>query len=474
MSDIISGAYSRVNDAFKSRLREIFTPQRVSDDEVDILTYAYDATRKEFPPEVVVWAQSAVEVSALMKLACECRVPVYPRGGGTGLTGGALAVQGGVLLSLERMSNMEPVDRKNWQVTAEPGIQLAALKSAVQKEGFFFPPDPSSAKSASLGGCLAECAGGLNCVKYGTTKDWVMKVEAVTPTGDIINLGSKARKSVTGFNLLPLLIGSEGTLAVITKATLRLIPNPTERATFIALFDSVSESANAVQAMLYSGVTPCALEMIDRVSLEAANKHVQDGNMPVVEALLLVETDGRDRETVFDDLRVLMEICRQEGATEIQEAHSDEERLKLWGIRKSLSPAMYAMAPLKTNEDISVPISEYPAMLEKAYQIAKKYDVLTLCFGHVGDGNIHVNFMSHNENDPDVYAAVDELFRAAVAHEGSISGEHGIGITKAPYLHYELGIREQEILREIKNIFDPHHILNPGKLALNEPARRTE
>ncbi len=445
-------------------LHRVFPKTRISDDPIDLMTYAYDATHHQYPPQVVVWPETAQEISAVMKLACIYKTPVYPRGGGTGQTGGALALEGGILLSMERMASIRKIDTENRLVTAQAGIPLGDLKLAVQKEGLFYPPDPSSAKTATLGGTLAECAGGLNCVKYGITKDWIQSVEAVLPTGEIIHLGSKARKNVVSFNLVQLLIASEGILAVITEATLRLIPYPAHRSTFIALFGSATDSAQAVRAILGSGTLPCALEFIDRLSLEAANAHNPEAGLPIAEALLLIETDGMNPGDVQEDKQNLIDICRSKGAVSITEAGNNQERERLWDIRRSLSPAMFAKAPFKTNEDICVPIASFPTIVNKAYQIGEKYGIFTLCFGHAGDGNLHVNFMSHNERDPQVEKAVEELFRETVALEGSISGEHGIGITKAPYLSYEMGEREQQLLLDIKRVFDPHNILNPGKI----------
>jgi len=447
-------------------LRLILAPERVSDEPVDRLTYAYDATRKQYPPQAVLWPETAQEIAAILRLAGGRGIPVYPRGGGTGLTGGSLATRGGMVLSLERMTAIRNVDKSNRLVTVQAGIPLGELKTALQKQGFFYPPDPSSAKTATLGGTLAECAGGLNCVKYGTTKDWVQAVEAVLPTGEIIHIGSKARKSVVGYNLLQLLIGSEGTLAVITEATLRLLPFPPHRGTFIALFDSVTDSARAVQRMLDSGAVPCAIEFIDRRSLEAVNAYRQDAGLPVVEALLLVEADGYDSSRVEEETHTFAALCRECGATRITQAQSAQERERLWDIRRSLNPAMYAQAPFKTNEDICVPLSEIGAMLDAAYAIGNKYEIATLCFGHAGDGNIHVNFMTHEEEDSRVDSAVAELFERTVALGGSISGEHGIGITKAPFLELELGKRERQLLLDIKKLFDPMNILNPGKMNL--------
>ncbi|MBD3266160.1 FAD-binding protein [bacterium] len=461
-----SKEYRTVDKEILKRLQTIFPRDRVSQNEVDLLTYAYDATKKQYLPQVVVWPETAEEIAALFKLATETHIPVYPRGAGTGMTGGALALRGGILFSLERMNKILELDEKNRLITAQAGVVLETLKQYAQQHGLFYPPDPSSKKTASLGGTLAECAGGLNCVKYGTTKDWVQSARVVLPTGEIVKLGTKARKNVVGYNFLQLFIGSEGTLGVFSEATLRLIPYPPHRATFIALFNAVNDSALAVQRMLESGTTPCALEFIDRVSLEAANSHVQDRTLPVVDALLLVEVDGFQQDEVGRDSHHLSEICREAGAHEITMADNKEERESLWDIRRSLSPSMYAKAPYKTNEDICVPIAEYPHLLKEAYAIAERHNVLTLCFGHAGDGNIHVNFMSHKEKDPDVEQAVDELFQAVVRLGGSISGEHGIGITKQPFLAYELGEKERSMIADLKHMFDPAHILNPDKIVL--------
>ncbi|MBZ0256984.1 FAD-binding oxidoreductase [bacterium] len=457
-------AYHTINDDDVRALKHIFGPDRASKQPEDLLTYSFDATRQEYLPQAVVWAENEEEIGALMRLANERRFPVYPRGGGTGFTGGALPLKGGVVLSLERMSAITELDEANRFVSAQPGIALGELKTYLQSKGLFYPPDPSSAKTASLGGSLAECAGGLNCVKYGVTKDWVQSIRAVLPNGEIIKVGTKARKNVVGYNLLPLIIGSEGTLAIITEATLRLVPYPPRRQAFVALFDSVSAAMDAVQAILMSGVTPSALEFIDRRCLEAANRYLKDKQMPIAEALLLIECDGFDEQRIQDEISLLIQAANQCGAQEIHPAQSDEERMALWSIRKNLSPAMHAIAPFKTNEDICVPISEIQAILHEAYAIGEKYKIATLCFGHAGDGNLHVNFMTHNEHDPNIEAAVAELFHAAIQRNGSISGEHGIGVTKAPYLEMEMGTTVKNLLQDFKTMFDPNNILNPDKI----------
>ena len=455
--------YKTIEQSDIQSLQSYLSTDRVSTDSVDVMTYSYDASQKQYPPQAVVWVESTDEVSNVLKYANENKIPVYARGGGTGLTGGALPVHGGIALATSKMDKLLKIDAENNYIEAEVGIVLGDLKNHLQEQGLFFPPDPSSAKTAQLGGCLAECAGGLNCVKYGTTKDWVLGIEAVLPTGEIIQSGANVRKSVVGYNLTQLFIGSEGTLGVISKATLRIIPYPKHRATFIALYDSIQEAAQSSVDILQSGILPMALEYIDRPCLEAVNSFKQGANMPMAEALLLIETDGYDQERVNSELQVLQEICRKNGATEIKPSDSDEERAHLWSVRKSLSPAMHAKAPYKTNEDICVPITKLPEILEKTYAIGKKADIPTLCFGHAGDGNIHVNFMTHTQHDPVIEKAVHDLFYATVESGGSISGEHGIGVTKAPFIHLEIGENERALHKRVKQLFDPNNIMNPGK-----------
>ncbi|MDP8244593.1 MAG: FAD-binding oxidoreductase [Candidatus Hinthialibacter antarcticus] len=459
-------SYNPISNDIMRALQAIFGPERASNQPEDLLTYSFDATRQEFPPQAVVWAESEDEICALMRLANEHHFPVYPRGGGTGFTGGALPVHGGVVLSLEHMDAIVELDEANRFVTVQSGMALGELKTQLLAKGLFYPPDPSSAKTATVGGSLAECAGGLNCVKYGVTKEWVQSVRAVLPNGEAVQVGTKARKNVVGYNLLPLLIGSEGTLAVITEATLRLVPYPPHRQAFVALFDSVAAAIDSVQRILMSGVTPSALEFIDRRCLEAANQYLKDKRMPVADALLLVECDGFDPQRIQDEQNTLIQVSKDCGAQEIHPAQSEEERMALWSIRKNLSPAMHAIAPFKTNEDICVPISEIQGILQDAYEIGDRYKIATLCFGHAGDGNLHVNFMTHNEHDPNIEAAVAELFKATIKRQGSISGEHGIGVTKAPYLEMEVGTTVKNMLIELKKMFDPNNILNPDKIVV--------
>ncbi|MFH1738180.1 MAG: FAD-linked oxidase C-terminal domain-containing protein [bacterium] len=460
-----------ITQELATELRSFLGAEGISTDELDLVTYAYDATRKNYPPWAVVWPTETAQVSRIMRIATRERIPVYPRGSGSGMTGGALPTQGGIVLSLERMNRIIKIDTANRTVTAQPGVFLGELKSAVQEKGLFYPPDPSSAKIASLGGTLAECAGGLNCVKYGTTKDYIMSVEAVLPDGDVIHLGSRARKNVSGYNLLQLLVGSEGTLAIITQATVRLVPYPPYRSTFLAVFDSVEKAGQAVVSVLNGPVVPSALEFMDRVSLECVSAYMSVDTIPIAEAVLLGEVDGFTPDAVSRDAKTVGEICQQGGARTVQQASDRNDRESLWELRRNLSPSMHKKARVKQNEDISVPLAEFPGLLRDVYEIAARHGVTVICFGHAGDGNLHVNFMSDTEDDPAVHRGIVDVFKRTVDLGGSISGEHGIGITKAEFLPLEWGERELGLIRDVKKVFDPLDVLNPGKIL---PDRKNE
>ncbi len=449
---------------FATELRDAVGAENCSVDEVDRVSYGYDATRRDAPCQAVAWPTEIEQISALMRLANRLKIPVVPRGSGSGLSGGALPIHGGIVMSLERMNRILEIDTANRTVTAQPGIRLNDLKQAVQEQGLFYPPDPASAKIASLGGTIAECAGGLNCVKYGTTKDWIMEVRAVLANGEIVRLGSRARKCVSGYNLLQLLIGSEGTLATVGEATLRLIPYPAFRRTFTAAFPGSQNAAEAVLGILNGKIQPCALEYIDRNSIECVRDYLKTDKLALVDALILGEVDAFSDEEAGEAIGHLTQICTDCGASEIRTAQTEDEREELWHIRRNLSPAMFAKGRIKVNEDIAVPIAEFPAMLQDAYAIAARHNVTMVCFGHAGDGNVHVNLMSDIEHDPDVLAATHEVFERAVQRGGTISGEHGIGTMKANYLELEWGPVEMGLLKEVKKVFDPNNILNPGKI----------
>ena len=392
-------------------------------------------------------------------------MPLVPRGAGTGYTGGAVPTQGGVVLSMERLNRILEIDEVNLLAVVEPHVITGELQRAVEAVGLFYPPDPASLEMSSIGGNVAECAGGPRAFKYGTTKRYVLALEAVLPGGEIIHTGSKAVKNVVGYDLTQLLVGSEGTLAVITKITLRLIPKPPARETLAASFRSIDGAVDAVSALLDERVVPAAIELIDTESLRAAEayagKSVADG-----EALLIVECDGTPA-AVEEEIGRVKRACAAVGAVEIRRATSDADRAELWTIRRQVSLALRATGLDKINHDVVVPRGRIPELFEVIEDLRREFALNIACFGHAGDGNIHVNFMIHRDQADQVARskrAERVLFERVVALEGSISGEHGIGFAKKPYLSLELDPAQIELLKRVKAAFDPRGILNPGKI----------
>jgi glycolate oxidase len=427
--------------------------------------YATDALGIGAPPDLVVLPISTEEVSAIARLCDEHRVPLVVRGAGTGYTGGAVPTQGGVVLSMERMNRILEIDEINLLAIVEPNVINGDLQRAVEAVGLFYPPDPASLDTCSIGGNVAECAGGPRAFKYGTTKRYVLALEAVLPGGEVIHAGSKAVKNVVGYDLTQLLVGSEGTLAIITKITLRLIPKPPARATVAASFAGVQEAVDAVTALLYERVIPAAIELIDADSLRAVEQHVgkrvADGD-----ALLLIECDGTPTAVEEEVVRV-KRACTTAGALEVRRSAGDAERDELWGIRRQVSLALRATGLHKINHDVVVPRGRIPELFDVVAELRRDFALTIACFGHAGDGNIHVNLMIRPD-DAEARARAKQaerlLFERVVALEGSISGEHGIGFAKAPYLSLELDAAQIELLKRVKAAFDPHGILNPGKI----------
>lgn len=444
----------------------------VRTDEDSLETYGADALKRGRRPDVVVLPANTAEVAAVVRLCAATATPLVPRGAGTGYTGGAVPVHGGVLLSLERLNRILEIDEANLIAVVEPHVVTGDLQDAVERVGLFYPPDPSSLRQSVIGGNVAECAGGPRAFKYGTTRRYVLGLEAVLPTGEVVRTGGKCVKNVVGYDLTQLLVGSEGTLAIITQVILRLVPKPAARATLRATFRDVRGAVAAVAGVVRSGVVPASLELIDEVSLEAAARALgahalaPDGTG----ALLLLEVDGSPG-AVEDEAERSAAACRAAGATEILRARSDAERDDLWRVRRDLSYALKTLARLKLNHDVVVPKGRIPELFDLVARLRREYDLLIPSFGHAGDGNIHVNFML----DPDDAAAVARarraeraLFEGVVALEGSITGEHGIGFTKAPYLRIELSDDEIALMKRVKAAFDPQGILNPGKIFPDE------
>ncbi|HEY7528936.1 MAG TPA: FAD-linked oxidase C-terminal domain-containing protein [Candidatus Deferrimicrobiaceae bacterium] len=463
-----------MNEKAISALREIFG-ERLKTSLEDRICYSYDATGKEFLPDAVAFPLNAEDVRRTMLLANEHRFPVVPRGAGSGFSGGSLPIRGGVVLSTERMDRILSIDTGNLVAVVEPGVVTETLKEEVKKRGLFYPPDPASLKFCTIGGNLAECAGGMCAVKYGVTRDYVLGLEAVLGTGELVRTGVYTVKGVVGYDLTRMLVGSEGTLGIITKATLKLIPLPESVATLLAYFRASEEGARAVAGMVEERITPCAMELMDRTAIDCVRELAA---LPVpgeAGCALLVEVDGAAAAVGKDADRVEA-ACRRYGALEVSRAADAAGRDRLWELRRSISPAIRRVNPVKINEDIVVPRSRLAEMFAFLSDLAMRKRLKIVNFGHAGDGNIHVNIMISGKDEEErrrAEEAVEEVFRKTVALGGTISGEHGIGISKAPFLEMEVGPLGVSVMRRLKHCFDPNGVLNPGKIFLSETAAGT-
>ena len=456
-----------VKDALKKELERVLGEEGITTRPEDLLCYSFDATQEEYMPQVVVFPQNLQQVQEVMRLAWEWEMPVIPRGAGSGFTGGALPVKGGMVVSTERLNRILEIDERNLTALVEPGVVTAKLQEAVEALGLFYPPDPASKEFSTIGGNVAENAGGPRAVKYGVTRDYVLGIEAVLPGGGMITTGRKVVKDVVGYDLTRLLVGSEGTLAFFTRVLLRLLPLPPATGTLLALFSSREQAGEAVVAVIRSRILPTAMEFIDRGALEAVRRYAGIEVDTRAQAVLLIEVDGEE-DLVPRLLERIAEVCEQVGgATRV--ARDQAEAQELWRARRAISPSLVHVAPTKINEDIVVPRSLLPQALARIEALEDKYGLPIICFGHAGDGNIHVNVMT-DRRDPERWEkaqeAVREVFAITVELGGTLSGEHGVGITKAPYLSMELSPQVMELFRGIKRAFDPKNLLNPGKMGL--------
>ena len=449
-----------------ARLREIVGAEHVLVDPDKVEPYAQDAVKEKFPPEAVVLPKTTEEIAAILKLANERRFPVTARGGGVGYTGGAVPVEGGIVIGTDRMNHIREINADDLYVVTEPGVTTYALQQAVEAYGLFYPPDPSSYKDSFIGGNIAENAGGIRSAKYGVTKHYVIGLEVVTPTGEIIRTGGRTSKNIVGFDLTGLICGSEGMLGIITEATLRLLPLPEATRTVRATFHTMREACACVPRFTRARVTPVACEVLDHNAIRAVESEFAFGIGAEAGALLLVAVDGSPDE-VERTARVVEEVVRAGGAYDVIRSETRAEEDRLWDVRRAMSPAIRKFGTLKFNEDVVVPRSRVPELIERVVEIGRRYETFVVNFGHLGDGNIHVNFMCDRE-DPEAVrrarAAVGETFALAVSLGGTISGEHGIGYVKAPYLVMALGATTIATMKRIKQSLDPNGVLNPGKM----------
>ena len=449
-----------------NKIKRIVGKEYVHSEMEERVCYSYDATNQRYLPDLVVFPADAHEVSEILKLANEEGFPVIPRGAGSGFTGGTLPVNGGLVLVLTSLNNILEIDTENLIAFVEPGVVTGDFQKEVEKLGLFYPPDPSSLKFSTLGGNVAECAGGPRAVKYGVTKDYVIGLEVVLPTGEIISTGVQTAKGVVGYDLTKLIVGSEGTLGVITKIIVKLLPLPASKKTILAIYPKLEDAAKTVTMIVASKIIPAALEFMDHSAIVCVEDFLKIGLPEDAEAVLLLEVDG-DPYLADKDAARIREICLRCGANEVETAEDKKSEENLWRARRAISPSLLKVSPTKINEDITVPRNKIPDILAKINDIAKRSELNVVNFGHAGDGNIHVNVMIDKKKSEEVNRAneaVKEIFQATLELGGTISGEHGIGVTKAPYFKMELGDLGVEVMKRIKKSFDPNNILNPGKI----------
>jgi len=454
-------------DQLNSLLKVIIQDEkRILTDKADLYSYSFDASFGSHIPDIVVQPRSTMEVSNIIKLANKYEIPVYPRGQGTSLSGGPLPVKGGIVLDMSKWNQLLDIHPEDMIAVVSPDVLTSDINDAAMKEGLIYPPDPSSSNVSTIGGNLAENSGGPRGLKYGVTKDYCIGLEVVTPEGEIIRTGGKTVKNVTGYDLTKLIVGSEGTLGVITEATLRLFPKPQASRTLMAVFDDIVYSGQAITRILSGGILPSKLEIMDNASILAVEAYEPLGLPTEADALLLIELDGHPA-AIEDELNNVQKICKDTSATEVRIAHTSEEAAELWRTRKLVSPAIVRVKPTKISEDATVPRSQIPHMFERLKEIKEKYHVDLVIFGHAGDGNLHPNIIA-DERDAEemgrVEKAVEEIFKAAIDLGGTLSGEHGIGTLKAPFMEMELGEAGLDMMKRIKESWDPKNILNPGKI----------
>ena len=454
-----------ISEANLEKIIKICGKKNVLTDELSRFCYSFDATAKSYLPDIVVFIEDEDQLCELTSFANENKIYLTPRGAGTGFSGGAIPIYGGIVLSFERMNKIIDIDFKNLIAIVEVGVNTYEFKEKLKEYNLFYPPDPASQKISTIGGNVAECAGGPLGLKYGVTKDYVLGIYAILPTGDKIKTGVRTKKGVVGYDLTKLLVGSEGTLAIFTKIILKLLPLPSSFKTAFIIFKDAASAANCIPEIIKKGILPSTLEFMDFYSLKCI-EDLLNFKLTKFSSALLIELDG-DEEILNKKMRKIKDICIKYKTEEIFLAQSEDERESLWEARRAISPAISRIFKdkRKVNEDIVVPQSKIPEILDKLYKIAEKYGYDIVVFGHAGDGNLHVNLMvKKDEKEEKISEAIYEIFVSTLSLGGSISGEHGIGFTKSKFIKLEIGEKEYNLMKKMKKIFDPRNILNPGKI----------
>jgi len=455
-----------MQDSIIKEIAAIVGPEHVLTSPEDRWCYAFDATDRARLPDLVVFPGSAAEISRILLLANAHRFPVVPRGAGTGRSGGSVPIEGGVVLVLTRLNRILEINTKDLVAVVEPGVILGRLKAAVEEQGLYYPPDPASVEFCTIGGNVAECAGGAVAVQYGVTRDYVLGLEVVLPTGEIIDAGTRTMKGVVGYDLTRLFLGSEGTLGVITRIILRLVAKPPARQTLAAAFGTLKAAGEAVSRILASGLAPTALEFMDRVTLGCVREMLPFKIPLKAAALLLIAVDGHPQD-VEERAAAMARFCQEQGARPVIRAKTPDEAEQLWQARKVVSPALKKVKPQKVSEDVVVPLGAIPDLITALEELSRRRGLVIPCYGHAGDGNIHVNVLydQHLPGEGEaVGPTVEEIFQVVRRLHGTLSGEHGIGLTKSPYLRMELAPAAIAVQKRLKLAFDPHNIMNPGKI----------
>jgi glycolate oxidase len=463
--------YKKISEDILKDLESIVGKVNLYISPEDLEKYAHDEVDElHYMPEAVVKVENTRQVSEILKLAQLKHFPVTPRGAGQGLSGGAVPVFGGLVLSLEKMNRVLEIDEENLIVTVEPGLITGNLHREVEAQGLFYPPDPASLDSCSIGGNIAENAGGPRAVKYGVTRDYVCGVEAVLPSGEITQLGGKLVKNVTGYSLMQILIGSEGTLAIITKILLKLLPLPSERVDLLVPFSSFTDAAETVSTIIKNKIVPCALEFMEKDVILAAEKLLEK-ELPFndAQAHLLITLDGNDKSVLENDYQKIGEICLENNAVDVLVADNPRLQESLWEARRVVIEALKALSPehIMETEDIVVPRSRLPEMLQTIKAIGNEFALHIISFGHAGDGNVHVNIIKNMDTDTwkKIIPQVDKrIYEETVAMGGMITGEHGVGLIRKEYLSLAIDTQQIDLMKKIKADFDPNEILNPGKI----------